>query len=41
VIKGRYIMHETSARTYTYTYEMQNEDGSWLLIEEGRATRNS
>ena len=39
VVKGRDITTFTSPSTYTWTFEIEAEDGVYVLIEQGRATK--
>ena len=38
-IKSRYTIKEASPSSYTFKYEMQKEDGSWLTLIEGKSTK--
>ena len=38
-IKGRFILKEVSATSYTYSYDMSVDGGEWTNIMEGKATK--
>jgi hypothetical protein len=40
-IKSRYVMQILSPTSYSYKWEVQGEDGSWMTVMEGKATKAS
>lgn len=38
-IKGRFILNEVSATSYTYSYDTAMDGGAWTNVMEGKATK--
>lgn len=38
-IKGRYTMQEVSPTSYTFKWEMQDAEGKWNTMMQGKATK--
>jgi hypothetical protein len=39
-VKGRYTIKHVSPTEYTFTWEMQGEDGTWATLMEGKSTKS-
>jgi hypothetical protein len=39
VVHSRYVITEQSPTAYTFSYQMQGEDGAWMTLMEGRTTK--
>lgn len=38
-VKGRFILNEVSATSYTYSYDTSTDGGAWTNMMEGKATK--
>jgi hypothetical protein len=38
-VKSRYTIRQTSPTAYTFTWEMQGDDGTWLKLQEGTSRK--
>ncbi|HSN15867.1 MAG TPA: DUF1579 family protein [Anaeromyxobacteraceae bacterium] len=38
-VRSRYTIRETSPTSYTFTWEMQGDDGTWATVIEGKQTK--
>lgn len=40
-VKSRYIMNVMSPSAYTFKWETMGEDGNWMTIMDGKATKSN